>query len=145
MAKNIRCKVITPEAAVLDAEVKYASVPLWDGLAGFIPGHAPLVAKLGVGELRLDFDDAGQTASRYFFVSEGFCRFEADELTILAHATAGEALSEEDAKAELAEAEARTVPADAPDAGEAMDTITKARGAARSKLSLSRKLTALGI
>lgn len=145
MAKNFRCKIITPEAAVLDDEVKYAMLPLWDGLAGFEAGHAPAVAKLGVGELRLDFDDQGKTASRYFFVTAGFCRFEDDELTILAHAVAAEQLSDEDALAELREAEARTVPSDAADAAAEMARITDARNAARQKLALAKKLTTLGI
>lgn len=145
MPKGFRCKVITPEAAVLDDEVVYASVPLWDGLAGFQPGRAPLVAKLGIGELRLDYDDNGKTASRYFFVSDGFCRFEDDELTLLAYATAAERLSEQDSLAELKEAEARTVPSDAADPGAEMDKITESREAATKKLALARKASELGI
>lgn len=145
MANAFRCRVITPEAAVLDNEVKYASVPLHDGLAGFMPGRAPVVAKLGIGELRLDYDDEGRTASRSFFVSKGFCRFENDELTLLAYATAAERLSEDNALAELRAAEARTVPSDAADAGVEMDKITLARETASAKLALARKATRDGI
>ena len=42
---------------MLDAEVKYVSVPLWDGKAGFMAESAPLVGKVGYGRLRVDLPD----------------------------------------------------------------------------------------
>ena len=57
-ANSFQCRLITPTAKVLDEAVVYASVPAWDGLMGVLPNRAPIVAKLGLGELRLQFADA---------------------------------------------------------------------------------------
>ena len=82
MAKSFRCKLITPEAQVLDAPLSGAVVPVWDGSMGILPGRAALVAKLGTGELRLDFaaqqtdanTPAAQAGSRSFYVDGGFAQ-----------------------------------------------------------------------
>lgn len=107
-AKTFQCRLITPTAKVLDEPVTYASVPAWDGLFGVLPGRAPIVAKLGVGELRLDFPDTKGAAggSRSFVIDEGFAQMVGDRLTILANqAVPVESLVEADAKADLAKAE----------------------------------------
>ena len=52
MAKTFRCKLVTPSSALLDGQVSYANVPVWDGLMGIQPGRAPILARLGLGELR---------------------------------------------------------------------------------------------
>ncbi|MEO1584711.1 MAG: F0F1 ATP synthase subunit epsilon [Planctomycetota bacterium] len=148
MPGTLRCKLITPEAALIDDEVTYASVPAWDGLVGLQHGGAPLVAKLGTGELRLDFPDqnAAKGGSRSYFIEEGFLRLANDELTLLASkAIAAESLVEADCQAELKEAEARTVPADAPDRAAEMDRITATRHAARTKLGIAKKFKGKGI
>ena len=148
MAATIRCKLITPEAALIDDEVVYASVPLWDGLAGVQHGGAPMVAKLGTGELRLDFPDTSEAkgGSRSYFVEEGFLRMAGNELTLLANrAVAAEMLVESECAAELKEAEARVVPEDASDRLSEMDRITSARRSARFRLSMAQKHKGQGI
>jgi F-type H+-transporting ATPase subunit epsilon len=88
--KSIHCKLVTPAAALIDAQVDYARVPCWDGLIGFQPGRAPFLARLGNGELRLDYTDGGRSAT--FQVSGGFVKMANNELTILAEkATPAEA------------------------------------------------------
>jgi F0F1-type ATP synthase epsilon subunit len=148
LASTIRCKLITPEASLLDDEVTYASVPLWDGLIGMTHGGSPLVAKLGMGELRLDFPNMGEAkgGSRFYYIEEGFMKFADNELTILAsEALPAENLIEADCAAELRAAETRGVPSDAPDKLAEMDRITKARNAARSKLALASSFKHKGI
>lgn len=148
MASTIRCKLITPEASLIDDEVLYASVPAWDGLIGMTHGGSPLVAKLGLGELRLDFPDMGQAkgGSRYYYIEDGFMKFANNELTILASAAqAAENFVEADCAAELRAAESRGVPSDAENKLEEMDKITKARNAARTKLALASKFKHHGI
>ncbi|HEX2839026.1 MAG TPA: F0F1 ATP synthase subunit epsilon [Phycisphaerales bacterium] len=101
---SFRCKLVTPTAALVDAPVAYASVPLHDGLMGFMPGRAPLLARLGLGELRLDMADTDKTkgGTRSFAVSGGFIKMGDGQLTILAEkAVAGEELSAADADAEV--------------------------------------------
>lgn len=148
MASTIRCKLITPEAALIDDDVTYASVPAHDGLIGLMHGGAPLVAKLGVGELRLDFPDAGQAkgGSRWYYIEDGFLKFADNELTILASAAVpAENLVEDEVLQELRDAETSSVPAGSRDHGAEMDKITKARNAARTKLALARSFKHKGI
>ena len=92
MAKNtIHCKLVTPVAALAEGEVSYASVPLVDGLMGFLPGRAPILARLGKGPLRLDFADSKAGRASAFAVEGGFVKMAENELTILAEkATAGQ-------------------------------------------------------
>ena len=69
--RTFRCKLITPEARVIDAEVTYARVPLWDGKTGVMHHTSAFVGKLGFGELRLDFP---QGPSKRWFIDGGFVR-----------------------------------------------------------------------
>jgi F-type H+-transporting ATPase subunit epsilon len=139
-AHTFQCRLITPTAKVLDEPVAYASVPAWDGLFGVLPNRAPIVAKLGLGELRLQFPDAGKASggSRSFLVEDGFVQMVDNRLTILAsRAIPTETLSLMDAKAELARAEAANVPEDAPDRRAALDRLTRDRDRARVKVRLA--------
>jgi F-type H+-transporting ATPase subunit epsilon len=102
--KSFRCKLVTPAAALVDDQVTYASIPAWDGLMGVMPGRAPILARLGLGELRLDFADTekGEGGSRAFLVEDGFVKMANDQLTIIAErATPAENLTLADAEAEL--------------------------------------------
>jgi F-type H+-transporting ATPase subunit epsilon len=104
LANSFRCRLVTPTAALVDDQVKYASVPAWDGLFGVQPGRAALLARLGTGELRLDYADSGKApgGSRTFVLDGGFVKMAGDELTILAEsAVAAETLTPTDAEAEL--------------------------------------------
>lgn len=148
MPGTVRCKLITPEAALLDDDVNYASVPAWDGLMGVQHGGAPLVAKLGMGELRFDFPDShnAKGGSHSYFIEDGFLRFANNELTLLAsQAIPVENLNETDCAAELREAEARVVPSDADNKLTEMDKVTAARNRARTKLALAKKFKGKGI
>lgn len=143
---TLHCRLVTPDAELISEPIAYASVPAWDGLIGFQPGRAPIVARLGMGELRLDFTAEKGSGSRSYFIDSGFLKMGDGELVILAEkAIPAERLVEQDAKAELAEAEARTVPADAPDKGLAQDRITHERNAARAKLRLAQNAKQRGI
>ncbi len=56
---TIALKVVTPHRLLVEAEVASVSLPGLDGELGILPGHRPLVAALGRGELsyRLDGRD----------------------------------------------------------------------------------------
>ena len=53
---QLHCIVVTPEATVLDESVDFVALPLYDGEAGILPGHSPLIGRLGYGELRVNSD-----------------------------------------------------------------------------------------
>ena len=59
--------VISPEAVLFEGDADSVVAPAYDGEVGILTGHAPLMALLGEGELRL----GGGTARR-FNVSGGF-------------------------------------------------------------------------
>lgn len=140
--KTFACRVVTPSAQLFEGQLTYASIPAWDGLFGVLPGRAPVLARLGVGalEIRVADSEQGQGGDRAFFIRDGFVKMAAGELTVLAeHAVTAESLSEEDARAELAAAEARKVPDDATDAATQRERLTADVHAARAKLRVAQQ------
>ena len=77
--KQIRCVIVTPEQAVLDEAADFVSVPMYDGELGVLPGRAPLIGRLGAGEVRLQ---SGTTTKRYF-IDGGFVQVRANTVTVL--------------------------------------------------------------
>jgi F-type H+-transporting ATPase subunit epsilon len=145
--RTFRCRVVTPAESLLDEPIEYANVPMWDGLMGFQHGRAPLVGKLGLGELTLRFPASTHGGGdRIFFIDGGFVQMSEGELIILAEsAQSAEAIAESDAQAELNEAESMQSDPDADDkAGEA-DRIRLARERARVRLRIARHSRAKGI
>ena len=63
----LRVSVISPEAVLFEGESDSVVAPAYDGEVGILTGHAPLMALLGEGQLRL-----GGGSGRRFNVSGGF-------------------------------------------------------------------------
>lgn len=84
--KSFECTVVTPTASLVSGQVVYANVPAWDGQMGFLPGRAPILARLGKGDVRLDFADTskGQGGTATYHVDGGFIQMADDKLVILA-------------------------------------------------------------
>jgi F-type H+-transporting ATPase subunit epsilon len=76
---RVRCVVVTPERAVLDEVVEMVILPMFDGELGVLPGRAPLIGRLGAGELRLKTG----TAVQRWFVEAGFVQVRANVITVL--------------------------------------------------------------
>ena len=72
--------LVTPERTLFDRPVASIRVPLFDGSAGFFPGRAPLVGRLGIGELRLT-DTSGVTES--YFIDGGFVQIKGTVVSVL--------------------------------------------------------------
>jgi len=143
---TLTCRLVTPDAELLNEQVTYASVPAWDGLIGFQHGGSPLVSRLGLGKLRLDFPASSGSGSREFLIDDGFLEMQHNELVILAQrAIPAEELIETDARAELAEAQARVIPEDAPNKLEAVEKLTRAKALAALKVSMANHSKAVGI
>ncbi|MBX3364618.1 MAG: F0F1 ATP synthase subunit epsilon [Phycisphaeraceae bacterium] len=139
--KTFRCRVVTPTAKLLDDQATYASIPAWDGLFGVLPGRSPIVAKLGVGALTVEFPDsaAGGGGRRTYFIDGGFVRMSSGELTILAdRAAPAEQLTVTDAETELKAAENLKIPTDAKDRARWANRIAHERHAARTKLRIAQ-------
>ena len=75
--------LVTPERTLFDKPVASIRVPLYDGAAGFYPGRAPLVGRLGIGELRLT-DSSGVAES--YFVDGGFVQVKGSVVSVLTNA-----------------------------------------------------------
>ena len=149
MASNsFHCSVVTPAEKLVDGEMTYASVPAWDGLFGVLPGRAPMLGRLGLGELKLTHApvDGSMGGDRSFLVDGGFVKMADNSLTILAErAIPAETISLSEAQAELAEAEARTMPADAPDRVAQQTAIRRDRERAQLKVRMAKGVQASGI
>src|SRR5947207_4986854 len=76
---KLQCVVVTPERAVLDEAVDFVALPMYDGELGVLPGRAPLIGRLGYGELRLRHGEA----TRRYFVDGGFAQVRDDVVTVL--------------------------------------------------------------
>ena len=71
--------VISPEATIYEGQADSVVVPAWDGELGILRGHAPLMAVLGTGEIRIT---RGSGTER-FQVSGGFLQVVDDVVTVL--------------------------------------------------------------
>lgn len=141
---SFRCRLITPEAVVLDDQAVSAVVPLWDGLMGFLPHRAALVGQLGMGELTIDFADSGQAkgGARAFFIDDGFVQMLDNQLTILAaQAIGADKLTESQAQADLQAANAASTDGLS---GPELERVQKQRRRAEAKLRAARSFKAKG-
>lgn len=95
MAK-LRFELVTPERVVYtDADVDSVVVPGADGELGILPGHAPLLAALGIGELRIKKGAEEES----FAVHGGFVEVLANKVIVMAY------VAERAAEIDLARAE----------------------------------------
>lgn len=76
---SLQCVVVTPEKTLMDETVDFVALPLYDGELGVLPGRAPLIGRLGYGELRTRL---GGQIQRYF-VDGGFAQIRDDVVTVL--------------------------------------------------------------
>src|SRR5882724_2597637 len=77
--KPLRLVLVTPETTLLDEPVESLRFPLYDGQIGILPGRAPLVGRLGSGELRIT--TAGRVSS--YFIDGGFVQVKENVVSLL--------------------------------------------------------------
>jgi F-type H+-transporting ATPase subunit epsilon len=124
---QVRCTVVTPERAVLDAVCDMVILPMFDGELGVQPGRAPFVGQLAPGELRLRTGDA---VAR-FFVDGGFVQVRNNVVNVLTpKALPAWEVTAEKAQAARTEAEAMTA-ADAAGRTNKTKALDRARGMAK--------------
>lgn len=76
---QLNCVVVTPEETALEQTADFVAVPLYDGELGILPGHAPMIGRLGYGELRIT---VGAAEQRYY-VDGGFVQVVDNTVSIL--------------------------------------------------------------
>jgi F-type H+-transporting ATPase subunit epsilon len=76
---HLQVRIITPERIVFDGPADGVVATAYDGQFGILPGHAPMMVVLGIGELRL------RQGERYdwFAIGEGFLHVLDDVVTVL--------------------------------------------------------------
>jgi F-type H+-transporting ATPase subunit epsilon len=78
----IQLIVVTPERQLLRESVVEVTVPGLDGQLGILPGHAPLMTELGIGELSYRLSTSSQPV--VLAVISGFAEVLPDRVTVLA-------------------------------------------------------------
>ena len=74
-------RLVTPDRVLLDATAEAVELPSASGYLEALYGHAPLLAELGAGEVRLH---GGTSGEQKFFVAWGFVEVLPDRVTMLA-------------------------------------------------------------
>ncbi|HSK75839.1 MAG TPA: ATP synthase F1 subunit epsilon [Thermoanaerobaculia bacterium] len=114
---TFHCSVITPERAVLETDAIFVAFPAHDGEVGILAHRAPLLYKMGIGELRVEAPEG----NRRLFVDGGFAQMVDNRLTILTEqARAVEEIDRDAARRALDEARS-------------MPSVTDAEFAARQR------------
>jgi F-type H+-transporting ATPase subunit epsilon len=80
MAEVFQLEIVTPEKKVVDTTATEIQIPGKNGYLGILPGHAPLITELAVGEITFR---AGADEQR-LAVAWGFAEVLPDKVTILA-------------------------------------------------------------
>src|SRR5580693_6163492 len=74
-------RLVTPDRVLADVTAEAVELPSMSGYLEALYGHAPLLAELGAGEVRLH---GGSSGDQKFFVAWGFVEVLPERVTILA-------------------------------------------------------------
>ena len=131
---GIRCVIVTPESTVLDTHARGVILPLEDGQLGVAPGHAPLIGRLGAGEVRITTAE-GDAGSRRVFLEGGFVEVGHGTVTVITQrAVTAEKIDLAKARTTLAEISVRKATGD-----EAIDTKLREQAAARAVVRIAER------
>jgi F-type H+-transporting ATPase subunit epsilon len=81
----LRVSVMSPERTIFQGEADFVVAPAYDGEVGILRGHAPLMALLGEGQLRIR---RGSEVER-FHVAGGFLQVVDNQVTVLSERAEG--------------------------------------------------------
>ena len=79
--ETINLRVLTPAGLVLEDKASSVTIPSSMGEIGILPQHAKYSGLLGTGILSYTSDTS--TTARRLVVSQGFCNFSSDTITVL--------------------------------------------------------------
>ena len=104
LPEKIHLEVVTPEKQLFSGAVDSVTVPSTTGELGILPGHAPLLAELGIGEISYKIGDR----TDYLFCSWGFVEVLPERVVLLAQ-TAELASDIDEKRAEEAKSRAEKI------------------------------------
>ena len=120
---ELDCEILTPEGRMFEGRIEMVVVPGSEGELGVLPRHAPIIARLKVGEVRAKFE-GGEWRS--WATSEGYFKMQFDKATVLVEdAVAANEIDVEKARADAEAAQARI--AEAADGESEMDRVRAER------------------
>ena len=122
---HIQLRIVSAERSLVNETVDEVEIPGSEGYFGVLPGHTPLLALLGAGEL---WYHQG-TEKHYFSMVFGFAEVQPDQVTILAQ------IAERADEIDLARAEAAKKRAE-----ERLAKTTVDMDAERARISLLKSL-----
>jgi|SRR5580698_1769578 F-type H+-transporting ATPase subunit epsilon len=125
MADVLALEIVTPERLLVREDVTAVQALAANGYLGILPGHAPLLAELGIGFL--NYDSGGKR--RFLAIHGGYLEILADHVRLLATAAErGEEIDVERAKAALKRAqEEMQNPAPGADPAAALSAMARAQ------------------
>jgi len=75
----LHVSVISPEASLFEGDANSVVVPAYDGEVGILTGHAPMMALLGKGELRVE----ASGGSKKFAIEGGFLQVVGNQVRVV--------------------------------------------------------------
>jgi F-type H+-transporting ATPase subunit epsilon len=128
---ELRCIVVTPEETLRDTAAAFVALTLYDGEIGIAPKHAPMIGRLGSGEMRITA--SGRTD--HYYIEGGFVEVLHDTVSVLTpKAVPAEELDDAAALEQLEAARGR--PANTPELMAARD---RAVAQARAQYHVARR------
>jgi F-type H+-transporting ATPase subunit epsilon len=82
MADTFQLEIVTPEKKVVDTAAEEVQIPGKNGYLGVLPGHAPLITELSVGEIT--YRESASSTEQRLAVAWGFAEVLPNKVTILA-------------------------------------------------------------
>jgi len=124
MTDSFQLEIVTPEKMVVKDQAEEMQIPGKNGYLGILPGHAPLISELSVGQI--SYRNGSET--HYLCVAWGFAEVLPDKVTILAEtAERGEDVDCERAQKAKERAEKRLASGDPEvDVPRAQDALARA-------------------
>ncbi len=128
--QELQVVVVTPEKTVLDEMATSLRFPLYDGQIGLLPGRAPMVGRLGYGELQV----TTSRGTHSYYIDGGFVQVKGNVVSLITSAAVPAAkIDVSKAEAQLAEAQQRKAENDADFVAKERDQLR-----ARQKISIAR-------
>lgn len=134
LPESLMLQLVTPERELVRESAREVQLPGRDGYLGILPGHAPLITELGIGELSYRTTDA----THYTTIISGYAEVLPDRVIVLAEvAERAEEIDLERARAAYDRAHKRLATPAAPDVD--WDRATLALERAMIRLQVAAK------
>ena len=128
---ELNCVVVTPEETFLETKTDFVTLPLFDGEIGILPGHSPMIGRLGFGEMRLG---TGPQTNR-FYLDGGFVQVSDNLVSVLTQ----RAMPADQIDAGAAEEQLQSARSRSANSAEELEIRDRLIAQARSQLRMSRR------